>query len=80
MTYYTNGFGGDNAYKNIAKYKMAGIDAWVRHLIIVFGYDESSECATARQHKVAEVIACYRLEMNTDGRCSSTSCIDDSWM
>eukprot|EP00729_Bicosta_minor_P002986 gene2986-8622_t len=28
MTYYTNGFGGDNAYKNIAKYKMAGIDAW----------------------------------------------------
>ena len=28
MTYYTNGFGGDNPYKNVTRYKMAGIDAW----------------------------------------------------
>ena len=29
-------------------------------------YDESSECATARQHKVAKV-ACYRIERTLMG-------------
>ena len=36
------------------------IGLYLRH------YDESSECATARQHKVAEV-ACYRLERTLMG-------------
>ena len=39
--------------------RVAGSDRYLRH------YDESSECETARQHKVAKV-ACYRLELTRE--------------
>ena len=49
---------GTNAFAAASKLKVEM--AYLHH------YDESSECETARQHKVAEV-ACYRLERTIEG-------------
>ena len=42
------------------------IDGFQTYGVHTCRYDESSECETARQHKVEEV-ACYRSETNIDG-------------